>query len=183
MKHAIWLVVFTAFAACAHSQELPRGCQNACTATVQARLGPRITSTRTEVCDRNNAAKCKQNVKMSVEEGKCVARFEYCVLCIVTKETNGGHTFYPTIEWTIDGPNKYRFVNPDGITIKNPTTSPPPKEHFKDRKWLANGRKFTWRAAAASSNSGDHDHAPVVFNNVTGEHCIPKDPVIVNAEN
>lgn len=177
------LLISAAMSACvelsAQAQVVPEACQRICTEVQAQRLG--VLRTNIEVCDAANQHKCKARVKVTVENGLCVSRLPYCVLCVVTgPESLGRPKFLPKLEWTIDGPGKYRFVQISGIAIKNPSGSG--MEHFKGAA-RALPRKFTWDTSIDPSPAGEHGHEAYVYDRDTGEQCVPKDPFIVNTEN
>jgi hypothetical protein len=163
----------------AQAQEKPDACQKICTPAQAQRLG--VLSNAIEVCDVSNQHKCKQKVNVTVEDGHCVSRLRYCVLCVVTgSDSLGRPKFLPTLEWTIDGHGKYRFVQANGVEIKN--SSAAGKEHFKNPSRVL-PRKYTWDTSMDPSPPGQHGHEAYVYDRDTGEQCIPKDPFIVNTEN
>ena len=162
--------------------DVPKACQDACTPALAKRLG--VLSTAIDVCRVGEQTKCKQKVRVvTAHDGSCTASFEYCVLCVVSKE--GGKTFYPTIEWKLSG-SAHRFHDSNGVSI--PGASVPAsgaiaaRTHFAKPTWKDNGKTFTWDTGPDPSGSLS-DHRPFVKKRSDGKDCGNADPVIINNEN
>ena len=184
IRRSIVTVALVVVSIDAWAQTPPSGC--GCPPAVAERLVKFLTPAASKAvlqCSKKQSSGCTIDVEMTGSADSCLAKLNYCVVCVRPKDVPRGHAAsHPKVLWRLreGGQPSTNFVFNGTKGIDIPDAGKGGKVHFKEPGHGPDRSQFTWKSGP--DYSGPLDHAPLVYpkNSTTG--CNWVDPIIVNSD-